>query len=274
MIASENNRRMSYLHKETVPVENPLCRLLQGTVAGVCKRISAEFAKNYFVLSNTYMHYLEKAPIERFEAATHEAGHAIACLLVECEIYYWQILGIEKPVRLNRRIRHRSSVEEGGGYLSHGETPYELSMTLAGPASEGVEVFLDPKIHSLESLLEDHYEQSDQHLAWMLAARAHLDHDDSASDREIARRLRLMYAEMFALFSRDPFEAASCKLAKYMMERGAEDEDVNTRMLRFLDLEGFGKDVRAHMKSQFLAIRLPLFDVEVGSTKNDGQSSF
>ncbi len=192
--------------------------------------------------------------------AIHEAGHALTCLLVECQIDYWQILGIDPTVRRNRRLRQTSNIQSGTGLLYHDSTPHEFVIALAGYAAEGTDDFLPENAHSLEQVMQVHEEKSDQHVAWLLAAEAHAVCGDEVPDTELARRIQLTYTRMFDLFDKDPFEGASCALARYMMERGAEDDDVNGRMLRFLDVEGFTKRVRARMKSMLLDIRLPLFE--------------
>lgn len=212
------------------------------------------------------MNRVERLPTARIETALHEAGHALACLIIDCQVYYWMILDPELPVRMHRRIRRKARDIDGAGVVAHAKTRHELLVSLSGEASEyasgRMNAFIADEMRTLDDVRDFYGEGSDQYNAWVTATEAHVNRNMDVTGPEIRRKIMNVYGQVRTLFQTPPFRNASGSLSQYMLERGSEEDNVDARMRQYLHMNGFSKSMLAVMKNKLLKIRLPVFEKE------------
>src|SRR5262245_55756755 len=134
------------------------------------------------------MSYIERAPLDRIKVALHEAGHALTCLVVGCQIDYWMLLADEDSVRMNRRIRKKSHAQEGTGCIVHAMSPHDLHIILSGEASECIREFIADDVRTVDEIADQYGDTSDQYDAWVAVREAHAEQDVDIADPDIRRK--------------------------------------------------------------------------------------
>ncbi len=210
------------------------------------------------------MNRIERLPKARIETALHEAGHALTCLIVHCQVGYWMIFDPELPIRMHRRIRRKARDIDGTGLVAHATTRHELLVSLSGEASEyaseSTHAFMADEMHTLDDVRDFYGDGSDQYNAWVTATEAHVNRNVDVTGQEIQGKIMNVYGQVRTLFQTPPFRDASASLSQYMLERGSEEDNVDARMRQYLQMNGFNKSTLAVMKNELLKIRLPIFE--------------